>query len=221
MSNQFENEILEERQKVYGDPVEMHERIASVWSAIINKHITAHEVALMMVGLKLCRSQNSPEHTDSITDMLGYSEIAKLIVDRQEGPSENTVSHDLGDDPSLEAQLVSVGLHRNEAIVWRKVVNKICLDLHLPFIEIANVFLQVAASRRLTVDKYVSLREKGLDINTVLAERLNVPSDKVLPIVSGGYVHYEIFFEAVQRLLEPNYPLPEELKQFIQEEEEL
>lgn len=75
----FKNDILEERQKSYGDPVEMHERIAKIWSGILNVQINANEVALCMIGLKLARSQNDPSHLDSLVDVAGYNEIAQLI----------------------------------------------------------------------------------------------------------------------------------------------
>lgn len=76
---EFKNDILEERQKSYGDPVEMHERIAKIWSGILNVQINANEVALCMIGLKLARSQNDPSHLDSLVDVAGYNEIAQLI----------------------------------------------------------------------------------------------------------------------------------------------
>lgn len=71
--------LLKERGKIYGDAVATHVRIAEVWSGILDKPVTAHEVALCMIGLKLVRSQCSPDHLDSLDDTLGYAEIAKQI----------------------------------------------------------------------------------------------------------------------------------------------
>lgn len=80
---EFTNDILEERRKIYGDPVEMHNRIAGIWSAILKHDVSAHDVALCMVGLKLARAQNDPAHADSLIDVAGYTEIAQLIAKKE------------------------------------------------------------------------------------------------------------------------------------------
>lgn len=80
---EYDNDILAEREKSYGDPVLMHERIARIWSGILGHEINANEVALCMIGLKLARSQNDPTHEDSLVDVSGYNEIAQLIQARK------------------------------------------------------------------------------------------------------------------------------------------
>lgn len=72
--------ILVERGKQWGDPVYTHERIARVWSGILNFHVTAHDVALCMVALKLVRASVNPAEPDSYTDAKGYSDIAMMIA---------------------------------------------------------------------------------------------------------------------------------------------
>ena len=79
MYKNYENDILQEREEVYGDPVVMHNRIAMIWSGILGYTISANEVALCMIGLKLARSQSNPSHEDSLVDTKGYAEIAQLI----------------------------------------------------------------------------------------------------------------------------------------------
>lgn len=86
----FDNDILEERYATYGDPVEMHERIAKIWSGILHVNINANEVALCMMGMKLARSQNSPDHEDSLIDVAGYNEIAQLIQARKVFKSDDS-----------------------------------------------------------------------------------------------------------------------------------
>lgn len=80
---EYKNDILAEREKSYGDPVLMHERIAEIWSGILGHEINANEVALCMIGLKLARSQNDPTHEDSLVDVAGYNEIAQMIQARK------------------------------------------------------------------------------------------------------------------------------------------
>lgn len=81
-------EILETRQAIYGDATESHARIAEVWTGILNTPVNAHQVALMMVGLKLVRADISPHHADNLVDAAGYVEIARQIIEKQ------TVSHE-------------------------------------------------------------------------------------------------------------------------------
>lgn len=71
--------IVQERQSQWGDPVETHERIAAVWTGVLNHEVTATEVALCMAGLKLVRSNINPADPDSYVDARGYVQIAGLI----------------------------------------------------------------------------------------------------------------------------------------------
>lgn len=77
--SEYENDILKDREKSYGDPIEMHNRIAQIWSAILNKPVTAYEVALCMAGLKLARATKNASDPDSLIDAHGYTEIAQTI----------------------------------------------------------------------------------------------------------------------------------------------
>ena len=65
--------ITEDRNKAYGEPKENHERIARGWSLIFNFHVTAHQVALAMMWLKICRLIVTPDHRDSHVDICGYA----------------------------------------------------------------------------------------------------------------------------------------------------
>jgi hypothetical protein len=66
----------ENRSRDYGHPLINHERIAAIWNAQLGPKltgtITAKDVALMMVGLKLARLVASPNHRDSLVDIVGY-----------------------------------------------------------------------------------------------------------------------------------------------------
>ena len=74
-------ELLAQRGAVYGDAINTHERIAAVWTGILNREVNAHEVALCMTGLKLVRSSCSPNHEDNLEDVLGYATIAQRIIE--------------------------------------------------------------------------------------------------------------------------------------------
>lgn len=80
----YKNDILADREKTYGDPTEMYDRVAKIWSGILNHEVTGFEVALCMVGMKAARAQKNPGHEDSVVDMLGYSEIAQIVTKTEE-----------------------------------------------------------------------------------------------------------------------------------------
>lgn len=77
--SEYENDILKDREKSYGNPIQMHNRIAKIWSALLNKPVTAYEVALCMAGLKLARATKNASDPDSLIDAHGYTEIAQTI----------------------------------------------------------------------------------------------------------------------------------------------
>ena len=60
------------RKTDYGDARENHEKIAEFWSAILGHEVTAEQVVLCMIGVKMARLCHSPEHRDSWVDIAGY-----------------------------------------------------------------------------------------------------------------------------------------------------
>ena len=68
--------IVSERAEHYGDPRQNLDRIAGLWTAYIGYPVTAHDVAQMMVLVKISRSKVA-KHDDNYTDAIGYTEIAR------------------------------------------------------------------------------------------------------------------------------------------------
>lgn len=79
--NDRTEELLAERGRVYGDAVSTHARIGEAWSAVLGHPVSAHEVALCMVALKIIRAACAPDHQDSYDDIRGYTAIAEQIVE--------------------------------------------------------------------------------------------------------------------------------------------
>ena len=84
--SEYKEDILNEREKVYGDPVKMHATIARLWSGILGTPVRATDVALMMIAMKVARAKQSPDHEDCMIDIRGYSEIHDMIVKKESVP---------------------------------------------------------------------------------------------------------------------------------------
>ena len=71
---------LEDRGQSYGPMRENLRRIAQQWSATVGKRVTAEQAALMMCQLKIARLIETPDHDDSIHDLVGYALIYWSLV---------------------------------------------------------------------------------------------------------------------------------------------
>lgn len=72
-----------ERNADYGTPLDNHERIAAIWSAVLGTRITADQVALCMIGLKLARESHKHKR-DNLVDICGYVQCLDTFeVERQ------------------------------------------------------------------------------------------------------------------------------------------
>lgn len=69
----------------YGPPAENFGRVAAMWSAQfaakLKEPLTADEVAIGLVHLKLSRLANTPDHADSFIDAAGYIALAAEIAE--------------------------------------------------------------------------------------------------------------------------------------------
>ena len=68
------------RQHEYGNKKENHENIARLWSAYLDHYISPHDVAILMVLLKVARAKFGNPSSDTYIDMVGYSAIAGELI---------------------------------------------------------------------------------------------------------------------------------------------
>lgn len=61
-----------DRNTTYGDFTENHERIAQLWSIILQHEIGADQVALCMAMVKMSRLIETPDHEDTYVDACAY-----------------------------------------------------------------------------------------------------------------------------------------------------
>jgi hypothetical protein len=71
--------VAGDRENDYGDKVHNHNNIARLWSAYLDTEIKAHDVAIMMVLLKVARTKLGDVSEDTYIDMAAYSAIAGEI----------------------------------------------------------------------------------------------------------------------------------------------
>jgi len=73
-----------DRRKVYGAPVENHQRIAWLWTVYMMERskkegefqLEPRDVAIMMILVKVARLMATPGHFDSLVDVAGYAALA-------------------------------------------------------------------------------------------------------------------------------------------------
>tara|TARA_R110000824_G_scaffold52462_4_gene145515 strand:+ start:66 stop:335 length:270 start_codon:yes stop_codon:yes gene_type:complete len=73
--------ITGERAKSYGDAYETHENIAKIWSVLLGKEVTVHDVYRCMIAVKCVRLTKTPKHEDSMIDIIGYGALAMEAFD--------------------------------------------------------------------------------------------------------------------------------------------
>jgi len=71
--------VLEERRDDYGDPAEQFQAIAKRWSLTLGTPVTADQVVLCMIDLKLTRLAFDPRHVDSVVDVIGYAALLREV----------------------------------------------------------------------------------------------------------------------------------------------
>jgi hypothetical protein len=67
--------IVNRRRREYGEPADVFEAIAARWSLVFGTKVTAAQVVIAMIDLKLVRLTRDPRHLDSQVDLAGYAAI--------------------------------------------------------------------------------------------------------------------------------------------------
>ena len=68
------------RQEAYGDPSEMHAKIAAIWSVILGHEVSPRQVALCLAGMKLARESHRHKR-DNLVDLAAYAHLADVVGD--------------------------------------------------------------------------------------------------------------------------------------------
>lgn len=77
--------ISGKRDEEYGNPVDNFTAIASLWNAYLSRKQTGnllpHDVAALMMMVKLARIANNPKSWDSWVDLAGYAALGAETVE--------------------------------------------------------------------------------------------------------------------------------------------
>lgn len=74
--------VCSERQDQYGEPEDTFSAIAELWSVYLGKAVSAEDVALMMVLLKIARMKAGKFKADNYVDLCGYGALAYEVANR-------------------------------------------------------------------------------------------------------------------------------------------
>lgn len=67
-----------DRQEAYGHPLDDFSKTAAMWSVIIGAPVSAEQVALCMVAVKISRELNAPKR-DNLVDGAGYFNCLQML----------------------------------------------------------------------------------------------------------------------------------------------
>ena len=72
--------VVEKRRADYGEPEDLFANIAARWSQGLGIRVTAAQVAVCLMDLKMARLAHDPKHLDSLVDVLGYGACLREIT---------------------------------------------------------------------------------------------------------------------------------------------
>jgi hypothetical protein len=71
--------ISSDRNSTYGEPEDNLGRIANLWSTYLERPISARDVAMLMILVKVAREIHNP-HDDNPLDIAGYAALAHEVT---------------------------------------------------------------------------------------------------------------------------------------------
>ena len=75
--------VMKDRNSHYGDPEDNFRDIAQFWSTYLRHEIKPHDVAAMMILVKISRMATSPTALDHWVDTAGYAACGGEAVKRE------------------------------------------------------------------------------------------------------------------------------------------
>lgn len=73
-------ELVSSRRDIYGEPTRSMTIVAARWSLTLGHPVSAAQVALCLIDLKLARLAHDPAHLDSALDVAGYAAVLREVT---------------------------------------------------------------------------------------------------------------------------------------------
>lgn len=70
--------VADDRNDEYGHPLDNLDRAARIWQVILGTEVTAEQVSLCMIGMKIARQVHKPK-PDTVVDILGYALTLHMV----------------------------------------------------------------------------------------------------------------------------------------------
>ena len=80
--------VTKERQSEHGAPEDNFVRIASMWQAYLGVPVLPHDVANLMILLKVARSRSNSQNKDNWVDVAGYAACASEVASKELPPPD-------------------------------------------------------------------------------------------------------------------------------------
>jgi hypothetical protein len=83
---------LNELGQIYGSSRSNHERISELWTGYLGDYISPMQASMCMLLVKVSRITETPNHQDSIKDLIGYAAIYNELLNSYENDFGGEVS---------------------------------------------------------------------------------------------------------------------------------
>lgn len=97
--------VTGDRQIDYDHPLDNFTRAGKIWEAILGVPVTAEQVALCMVGVKIARESNKAK-LDNTIDGIGYF-LTLAMVQQERAERDREIERDMADDTSALLRVVA------------------------------------------------------------------------------------------------------------------
>lgn len=74
------SEVVDGRRDVYGEPVDTFARMAQMVSGLLGHEVHAWQIPLILITLKMVRTNQCPTYSDNSDDIEGYLAIFRELV---------------------------------------------------------------------------------------------------------------------------------------------
>ena len=74
------NEVVDGRRDVYGDPIDTFARMAQMVSGLLGHEVHAWQIPLILIILKMVRTNQCPTYSDNSDDIEGYLAIFRELI---------------------------------------------------------------------------------------------------------------------------------------------